>query len=92
MFHDFWPEPSLSGGRPCPASLSKSQIADLRLLVPEALARAVTDGEKAVLRRLNERLALANGAALTTDASGWCNDLKPEDYHHPRPRVANLWR
>ena len=92
VFQGYWPKPSLGGGAPCPQAVSPAQIAELRKLAGKALGLSVTAAEKVVLRRVDQRLATAQGDALTTDASGWCNDLKPEDYHHARDGRYDLWR
>ncbi|WP_334161172.1 hypothetical protein [Phenylobacterium sp.] len=87
-----WHTSGSGGGRPCPGAIAPEQIVEFRALAAQALALSETAAEKAVLRRMDERLAVTDGAALTTDASGYCNDLKPEDYHRRRPRGPDLWR
>jgi hypothetical protein len=59
-------------------------VAGFERLVAEAMAKAETRQEKAILNRVAQRLAVADGNALTRDVWGGCNDLKPEDYYHPR--------
>ena len=87
-----WHTSERGGGQPCPGTIAPEQIAEFRTLTAQALARAETAAERAVLRRMDERLAVTDGAALTTDASGYCNDLKPEDYRRRRHRGPELWR
>ena len=91
VFRGYWPRPAAYGGEPCPVALSPAQIARLRELIRTADMASFTAAERAVLRRIDERLAAVDGAALTTDASGWCNDLKPEDYKRPRTDNAEVW-
>jgi hypothetical protein len=90
-FRGYWQKPNQGGGQPCPETLTPAQIEQLRQVTRRAVAASVTAPEKAILRRIDERLARVDGQALTTDASGWCNDLKPEDYSRPRPRPPELW-
>jgi len=46
-----------------------------------------------MLARIDELLAATNGAALTTDFSGWCNDLALDNYHQAGSRDEHdAWR
>jgi hypothetical protein len=56
--------------RPCPYSLSPEQLATLRLVAQEALARATTDFERRKLERIDQILAATNGAALESGQHG----------------------
>ena len=92
VFQGYWPKLGMSGGEVCPHAISPMEIAKLRKVTDQALDRSVTQAEKAVLRRVQDRLANVRGNALTTDAGGWCNDLKPEDYVGRPARAINEWR
>ncbi|MES1201300.1 MAG: hypothetical protein ABUS57_07600, partial [Pseudomonadota bacterium] len=67
----------------------------LRSIAAEASARSETNGERRVLNRIDKRLSVVNGAALVTDAGGWCSDTA-EDWaferrnHTPAPSV-DVW-
>jgi hypothetical protein len=91
VFNGYRPTPpDRSGGQACDIVVSPVQIGELRHLVERALAQELTDAERRVLRRVDERLAAANGAALTSSWAG-CSDLNPEDYQQRRVR-ENAWR
>jgi hypothetical protein len=74
IFVGYWPRVREPGGRPCPQSISNEGIAELRTLSARAVTGAKTEGERRVLRRIDERLARVNGANLQTHRSGWCDD------------------
>lgn len=79
------------GGEPCAFSVPGPQIARFRQLVSEAQVEADTAGEAAVLRRIADRLAAADGGALTSYVNGQgCSDLRPEDYKKPQTRFDPL--
>ena len=75
------------GGQPCPYAVPRSNIAAYQRLVGEARFAAETEGEKAILRQVSQRLASVDGSVLTTDHTGGCNDLKLSDYGHPRSEM-----
>jgi hypothetical protein len=81
----------LFGGRPCPFTISASAKNELEQLVSDASAVAETDAERAVLRRVRQRISQADGSALLTDAGGGCNDAQPIDYHRPRKDRVDVW-
>jgi hypothetical protein len=56
--------------RPCPYSLSPEQLATMRLVAQEALARATTDLERRKLERIDQILAATDGAALESAQHG----------------------
>jgi hypothetical protein len=80
VFRDYWPRGEMVGGNPCAHQISEAQIAALRRVASEALAEAKTDGERRVLRRIDERLSVVKGDALMTYHGGWCSDLTQEDW------------
>jgi hypothetical protein len=53
-----------TGMGPCPHSLSSEQLAQLRAVVSEVIARATTDAERSTLRRLDQILATTSGSSL----------------------------
>lgn len=85
VFRNFWPQGEMLGGNPCPHALSESDIASLRSVAQDALAHAVTEGEKRVLRRVDQRLSNTNGAALMTYHEGWCSDITQEQWRGAAP-------
>lgn len=83
--------PPSIGGEPCSFSVSVAEVSNFRRLVSEALAHAETKGEAAVLSRINNRLAVTDGEALTSYSNGQgCSDLKEEDYRRPPSRFDPL--
>lgn len=58
---------------PCPFSLPQSQIEEMLVVVKEALAGDLTEGERRMLNRVYERLAATDGAALSSSQFG-CTD------------------
>jgi hypothetical protein len=94
-FRNYWPWPQTElrnmfifdshgmviGMRPCPHLLSPEHLDALRVVAQEALARTATDQERSTLRRIDQRLAAANGAALMSSQLG-CTDER-----EPSPRV-----
>jgi|GEM_PF-5275731 len=66
---------------PCPYVLSSDQIEAIRLVAVEALQSAKTDGERRMLTRVRERLAVMTGDALEP-SQGVCAD-------RPRGRDEN---
>jgi len=73
------------GGDLCAFSVSGAEVALFEQLVSEALAKAETRGETAILQRIARRLSVADGNALTSYVNGQgCSDLKAEDYRRPR--------
>jgi hypothetical protein len=104
-FQNFWPgEPDdgansiifgsdgmASGIRPCPHTLSPEQLATLRVVAHEALARATTDPERRVLERIDQRIAATNGATLASAQTGCIADT-PEGAMRPRVNMpGNAW-
>lgn len=90
VFERNWPMPKLDGGQPCPHRVSPAQLAELQTLVRE-MSVLGTGAEKRVLRAVSRRLSTTDGSALTSDASGWCNDLKSDDYRRAT-RQENPWQ
>jgi hypothetical protein len=74
---------------PCPHVLSPEQIAVLRVTAQEAHDQATTDPEKRILARVDERLAVTNGAALSSGQAG-CSDL-PSDWHNVPSQSQDIW-
>ena len=70
---------------PCPHSLSADQIDRMRIVAREALASAQTDGERRILTRVQQRLAVLDGAKLASSQAG-CTD-----YDASLERV-DVWR
>lgn len=89
VFRGYWPwtskmwsdmlefddEGMLTGGNihPCPYTLTQDQIEAMRVVATEALSAATTDGERRLLSRVMERLAVTNGEALSSSQQG-CTD------------------
>lgn len=104
VFHGFWPwtqeeyfdlieydsEGMTSHIRPCPHSLAREQLDQLRALAQAALDAATTDGERRMLTRVGERLAATDGTALASGQGG-CTDLPPDWYRGAHPK-QNPWR
>jgi hypothetical protein len=104
VFNGYWPwtqeeyfnlmvfdsEGMISDIRPCPHVLSAEDLGELRVITQEALAAATTEGERRVLTRIDERLAVTNGAALASGQSG-CTDLPP-NWHNMPMQGHDSWR
>ncbi len=89
---EFDEEGMLSGGNihPCPYSLSQNQIDEIRIVATEALSTATTDGERRMLTRINDRLALTNGEALSSSQSG-CTDESLDPNELASAEKVNPW-
>jgi len=99
-FQNYWPWPQdqlrnmvifdshgmVVGMRPCPHSLSTEQLASLRVVTRQALAQATTEEERRTLRRIDQRLAATNGAALTSSQLGCTDDGAPNPRVDPWTR------
>lgn len=81
----------IMGGEPCPIRVSGVELALFRQLASEALVQAETKGERAILRRIADRLAAADGDALTSNTNGdGCADLTLDEWKRPRTRFDPL--
>lgn len=79
IYHDllnFDDEGMLTESLPCPYSLPQEEIDALRAVVAEALLQDLTDGERRMFARVDERLSETNGSALDSSQTG-CTDLPP---------------
>lgn len=86
-FNGYWRGPSEVAAQPrCDVGVSPAQIAELRRLVETLLTQDITDAEARVLRRVDQRLAATNGAALT-EALGGCAERRPVT-----DESQNVWR
>jgi len=68
----------VSSVRPCPHSLSASQIEAMRTVADEALSAPITNRERRVLMRVKQRLAGLAGGGLASGQAG-CTDLPTDD-------------
>jgi hypothetical protein len=90
VFQRYWPQNDRYVGDECPHSISETQIAEVRVLAAEAIRQSVTAGERRVLRRIDERLSVADGNALTSDQFG-CSDL-PREARGTRYAGEDAWQ
>lgn len=74
-----WGRGDWAGGSPCPFTVPASEIAAYIRVAREARNAASTDAERAMLVKIEQRLAKTDGNKLTTDSTGGCNDLKAAD-------------
>ncbi|WP_108810269.1 hypothetical protein [Sphingorhabdus sp. Alg231-15] len=88
LFHGYWPwtadlfddlivfddKGSWVETLPCPNSLSQQQIKEMQAVVKDALGNTKTNGEKRVLNRISERLAVTDGSKLASSQFGCKHD------------------
>lgn len=75
---------------PCPYTLSDAQINTMRVSAKQALATAQTPGEQKMLTRINERLAVIDGANLSASQGG-CTDVPADGVGPDLSEALFLW-
>lgn len=75
---------------PCPYTLSSAEIGTMKIAAKQALKTAKTAGEEKMLTRINERLAVMDGTALSSSQGG-CTDVPADRAASQSSRDLKLW-